>query len=410
MTSDPHSPPAAAGAVGAVENVPSSHTDDVVSELSPAFNKILVIGGPSVGKRFILQRLSRSPTPLSLSPSSLPTSPSSSIPLRTFHHPIDTRYYTASLHFHVLNDADVPPFTPSSLASLLSSPLLSELQGVMLVYDAAERGSLESVQRWGGVLERVNDEDSVLLMVGVERERGRGSDAVWAAARDWAIDHSVEHVRLRFDDESAPAHSEEGGDEDDEEGVRRIAGAFEANQWQHMVLKDRASAARQRLTRTEDDSGDGDGGADGHPLSINARLAHEEEREEAELEAHVQAEADEEAKVEEERARLRHQLELAGARLNDEDDGDDIAKSDAERAREDEQMEAHLTSFEAMFERMQAVRQEAVRAHAAGPAPAAPGSAPLSDIERRRRAEEAILSMLNSLGMEDGEDDDSDER
>ena len=390
----------------------ASSADDAVTPLPPASNKVLVIGGHGVGKKFILQRLSSSSTPLTLSPLSLATSPSTSVVVRSHLHPIDTRYYTTTLHFHVLTDTDIPPLTPSSLTSLLSSPLLTACQGLLLVYDAASPTSFDHLTRWAPLLPHIDDDDAVLLIVGVERAPNTALDSVWAKARDWAIDHSIEHVRLRYNDGPAPAgevgEAEEEGEE--EEGVRRIAGAFEANHWEHMVMKDRAAAARQRLQRGDEgeDGGErereGDGQWVDHPLSLNARLAADEEREEAELEAHLQAEEEEEARLEQERARLRQQLEVEGAKLDDEGEAVGEGKTAEEVAREDEAMEAHLTSFEAMFERMQNIRQEAMRAQRS-PSGAQQGR-PLSDAERRKRAEDAILNMLKSMGLDDEDGDD----
>ena len=380
-------------------------SSDDVSALPPASNKILVIGGPRVGKKFILERLIKSPSPLPLLPLSVSTTPTTSLPLSTCLWPIDTRYYSAHLSFHLLNDQSVPAFTPSSLSSLVSSPLLTDLQGLMLVYDASDPSSLSAIQRWSALLPHVShqDDDSVMLMVGVESQPTKASADVWAQARDWAIDHGLEHVRVGYDDrlEGEDEGGEEGGEED-EEGVARIAGAFQANHWQQMELKDRASAARQRLMAADGEDGEGE-----HPLSINARLAQEEEQEEAELEAHLQAEAETEAALERARAELRQRQELEGEDGEErEEEVDEEGKTVEEQMREEERMESHMAGFEAMFERMQGIRQEAMRAH--GDMGAGDQGKVLSDAERRRRAEDAIMSMLQSMGL-DGDDEEEED-
>ena len=409
MTSDAAPQPAAAPA-DAVDGVAGA---DAVTELPPS-NKVLVIGGPGVGKQFILQRLSSSPTPLTLTPLSLATSATTSAPVRTHLHPISTRYYSTALHFHVLRDSDIPPFSPSSLSSLLSSPLLSSARGLLLVYDSSSPSSLSSLHRWSSVLPHIDDDDTPLLLIGVERNPHTADAAVLAQARDWAIDHSVEHVQVRYEDGPAPAGVEGGGEEEEEEeGVRRIAGALEANHWEHMVMKDRTAAARQRADRVggeedgEGDGVDGEGREGEHPLSINARLDADEEREEAELEAHLQAEEEEEARREQERARLRQQLEMEGAKLDDEGEEVGEGKTEEDLVREDERMEAHLTSFEAMFERMQNIRHEAMRAQRQQPDGQQQGGRQLTDAERRKRAEDAIMGMLKTMGLdeEDGDDE-----
>jgi len=371
-----------------------------------------MVGGDKVGKRYILQRLLNRPT-LPIEPVSLDIGGSDSLTVDTVEWPVETRYYTTSLHFHVLRDAAVPRFSPESLSALLASPLLSSTSSVVLVYDASSVDSLRAVQRWSAVTTQLDDEDSVMLCVGVEKAAGEGKEEVWDAARDWCIDHTIEHVRLRYEDDEARGAGRAGGggrreEEEDEEGIDRIQSAFHANHWQHMTMKSRQAVAHSRLNRTEDGE-DGEDGVD-EPLSIDARLAQDEEREEAELEAHLQAEAEEEARLEAERQRMRAQLEAEGVKLDDESEHaavDDDGKTVEQRQQEEERMEQHLQGFEAMFERMQKVRQEAMRAQRTDTEQSGGGRAVLTDAERRKRAEDALLSMMRTFGLDESDDEES---
>ena len=376
-------------------------------ESAPRMNKVLLVGGDKVGKRYILQRLLNQPT-LSVAPVSLALSDVGSVLVDTVEWAVETRYYSASLHFHVLRDSSVPRFSPDSLSALLASPLLASTSSVMLVYDASSADSLRAVQRWSAVTAQLDDEDSVMLCVGVEKAAGEAKEEVWDEARDWCIDHTIEHIRLRYEDEQARATSRAaaGGDrredEEDEEGIKRIESAFHANHWQHMTLKDRQTVAQSRLNRRDGEDGDDE------PLSIGARLAQDEEREEAELEAHLNAEAEEEARLQVERQRLRAQLEAEGVKLDDDVDPaavDGEGMSTEERQQEEERMEQHLQSFEAMFEQMQQVRQEAMRAQRGDNEQS--GGRVLTDAERRKRAEDALMSMMATFGLADSDEEES---
>ena len=285
-------------------------------ESSTRTNKVLVVGGDRVGKKYILQRLVNRPN-LPTEPVTVDLAGSATLTVDTVVWPVETRYYSTSLQFHVLRDSSIPRFSPESLSSLLASPLLASTSSVVLVYDASDVDSLRAIQRWSAVTAQLDDEDSVMLCVGVEKAAGQGKEQVWDEAREWCIDHTIEHVRLRYEDDEARQGAAGGerrrDDDDDEEGISRIQSAFHANHWQHMTLKSRQAVAHSRLIGT-----DGDDGDEEQPLSINARLAQDEEREEAELEAHLQAEAEEEARHEAERQRMRAQLEAEGVKLDDE--------------------------------------------------------------------------------------------
>ena len=395
---------------GPLEPVAATASPDeraVENESEPGANKVLVVGGNKVGKKYILQRLLNRPT-LPVEPVSIDVSGAELLSVDTVEWPVETRYYTTSLHFHVLRDSIVPRFSPESLSSLLASPLLSSTSSVVLVYDASNVESLHAVQRWSAVTTQLDDEDSVMLCVGVEKGAGEGKEEIWDEARDWCIDHTIEHVRLRYEDEEARAGSRavagnrRGEEEEDEEGISRIQSAFHANHWQHMTLKSRQAIAHSRLDRL-----DGEDGAD-EPLSIDARLAQDEEREEAELEAHLQAEAEEEARQEAERQQLRAQLEAEGVKLDDETEqagAEEDGKTTEERQQEEERMEQHLQGFEAMFERMQKVRQEAMRSHRGDNEPT--GGRVLTDAERRKRAEDALLSMMRTFGLDESDEEES---
>ena len=375
------------------------------NDTPPRTNKVLMVGGDKVGKRYILQRLLNRAI-LPVEPVSLDIHGSGAVTVDTVEWPVETRYYTASLHFHVLRDSSIPRFSPDSLSALLASPLLASTSSVVLVYDASNVDSLRAVQRWSSVTAQLDDEDSVMLCVGVEKVAGEGKEEIWDEARDWCIDHTIEHVRLRYEDEQAREGGNRGAsggrreEEDEEEGIHRIQSAFQANNWQHMTLKSRQAVAHSRLNGV-----DGDDGAD-EPLSIDARLAQDEEREEAELEAHLQAEAEEEAKRDADRQQLRAQLEAEGVKLEDEfEDPDEDGKTTAERQHEEERMERHLQGFEAMFEQMQRVRQEAMRSHRGDNEQS--GGRVLTDAERRKRAEDALMSMMQSLGLDDSDEEES---
>ena len=183
MTSGPIEPVAAAGPGDGGENA-------VENESASRTNKVLMVGGDKVGKRYILQRLLNRTT-LPIEPLSLDISGADSLTVDTVEWPVDTRYYTTSLQFHVLRDSSVPRFSPDSLSALLASPLLSSTSSVVLVYDASSVDSLRAIQRWSAVTAQVDDEDSVMLCVGVEKVAGGGKEEVWDEARDWCIDHTI---------------------------------------------------------------------------------------------------------------------------------------------------------------------------------------------------------------------------
>ena len=397
---------------GPIEPVAAPAPADEQSASAAPVNKVLMVGGDKVGKQYILQRLLNRST-LPVEPVSLDVTGAATVSVESVAWPVETRYYTTSLLFHILRDSSVPRFSPDSLAALLASPIVASTSSVVLVYDASDAATLHAVQRWSAVTAQLDDEDSVMLCVGVEKAAGAGKEEVWEEARDWCIDHTIEHVRLRYEDEQTRAAAANGGnavgaaaaagrrdEEEDEEGIARIQSAFHANHWQHMTLKSRQAVAQSRVR--EDG---GEDGAEGQRLSLDAQLAQDEEREEAELEAHLQAEEEEEARQQAERAQLRAQLEAEGVKLDDDDAEAEDGKSVEERQQEEQKMEQHLQGFEALFEQMQKVRQEATRAQRGDNEQT--GSRVLTDVERRKRAEDALMKMMRTFGLDEDDEEES---
>ena len=86
---------------------------------------------------------------------------------------------------------------------------------------------------------------------------------------------------------------------------------------------------------------------------------------------------------------------------------DEEGKTVEQRQHEENRMEQHLHSFEAMFEQMQKVRQEAMRAHKSDTEQQQQGGRVLSDADRRKRAEDALLSMMKTFGLDESDDEES---
>lgn len=190
-------------------------------------NSILVIGEASVGKRFLVTRLLNSgahahtdagaatvPAPALAPAAVLPHSH-----IETYHRAVDTKYYSATLAFHVLPAAahaalsgDAPDSqTEPAAGAAVSAAAHAEFgalepQAVVLLFDVHSAPSFHAVaSRWETFIRDRNP--AVMLCVAneiakpqpvpVSEQQQRDRDDLEQLAKDWALDHGVSHTSLR---------------------------------------------------------------------------------------------------------------------------------------------------------------------------------------------------------------------
>jgi len=181
-----------------------------------AVNSILVIGEAQVGKRFLVRRLLASgadaQTAVDAAAAAAPAAvlPHSSI--ETYHRAVDTKYYSATLAFHVLPatahaalSGDAADTQAEAAGAALSAAAHDEFgalepQAVVLLFDVHSAPSFHAVaSRWESFIRDRNP--AVMLCVGNEiakpqpvpasEQQQRDRDDLEQLAKDWALDHGV---------------------------------------------------------------------------------------------------------------------------------------------------------------------------------------------------------------------------
>ena len=67
-------------------------------------------------------------------------------------------------------------------------------------------------------------------------------------------------------------------------------------------------------------------------------------------------------------------------------------------ADDDAALETEMVAFDAVFDKIKSLKAEAIRAREGGGGAGGPS---MSDAERRKRAEDTVMQLLKSMGMED---------
>lgn len=370
-------------------------------------NKVLVIGDNQVGKKFVVKHIIQAQsTPNQTSnnqsvtfvPNTAKFTEDQSVPYHTAHWPLVTKYYRADVEFNLLNDNAVSDFTPQSIDQLVQSSLAKAIQSMLLIYDPSNTDSFQRITRWAALINSAVTSDRVMLCIANESKPESIDQSIIEQARDWCQLHNIEHVSIPFVELSSqliapiPSSASDRWRHDDD-GLPRIVNALQANEWDDMSMKsesERRSEMQARADRAELIDAE-----EARAQSLTNQLDQEEADEEAEFEAHLI----EEDRLAAERAALIAALNADQPPLAPTEE-EELTVEEEEHAVE--QVEKQLAGFEAMFEQMRSIRAEAVASRQST-------GNPVSDAERRKRAEDAIMSMLTSMGIGPDDDDDDDD-
>lgn len=279
-------------------------------------NVLLLIGEPQVGKHYLVKHM-QTDTPTAPAPAAVVKDAETRIERHALT--LDTKYYSADLTIHLLPSDTHAAFadgtdtllTPGARAAFQSL----DAQAVLLVFSLARSATFHAlVNAWQTFL--ADRQPEVVMLVGnyhgLTNEPGQATEAeeLEQLAKDWALDHQIEYVRLPRGDQlrsgqtrlaapaaaapassssARPAHSHSDDDDDLEAanepvGLARIRESLECNQWPDLVMKDRkqmkfmqhqatAATAQSHLT---DDSADQDD-HDRREASAFASMQGEEE-------------------------------------------------------------------------------------------------------------------------------------
>jgi len=280
-------------------------------------------------------------------------------------------------------------------------------QSLVLIYDSANSESFEFIKQWGAFIRDFNP--SVLLCVANEVVKGNALPSLLEMGQDWAIDNGMEFVQLPhqpLDDADAKsdqavspsttssasfassAFVDDDDDDDDKGGCERLIEALHANMWEVMTLKPRPGTrleSKQPLPSVISPSNEGASDAStpqpqeelkapasgSHPPSSPSQPARDS------------------ALVDANTSTANTKTTQAGPGDGDEEDAD---ADDDDASGVDLDIDGDLSSFEAMFDRVRAVRSEAMQGQ-------------LTDQERRDKAAQVIFAMMQSMGLGDGDDD-----
>ena len=227
-------------------------------------NVILVIGDAQVGKRYLVQHLQGD------KPATAPTTDTET-KIETHALTLDTKYYSADLHIHLLPASTHAAFADSADAVLTPAARASfqslDVQSVILIFHLSHPATFHSlVNAWQAFL--ADRRPEVVMMVGNAPSEPKSGSADATAqqeleqlAKDWALDHQVEYVRMPRGDKlrnsqtrlAAPSAAESSSSrprssshsDDDLEaasepiGLARIRESLECNAWPEMRMKDR---------------------------------------------------------------------------------------------------------------------------------------------------------------------------
>lgn len=136
---------------------------------------------------------------------------------------LDTKYYTADVQIDVRH-----------VEQCAQLQLSEGYEAVLMVFDAGEQSTFESVHRWYQAAGGEDAELGVRLAVAVS-DGGSPPAASWlAAAEDWCAERLVELVEVRRWEQHA---QQRASPHDDATGVLRIREALEAHMWPGLQLK-----------------------------------------------------------------------------------------------------------------------------------------------------------------------------
>jgi len=188
-------------------------------------NKILIIGYDNLQKETLIQKLLGNEMKQPCTYTAIKGKD-----LLSHSWNIDTKYYTASVEFLILDVADSEP-DPS-----LQEHLGEVCEALVFMVDPLH----QSLTHWESFIAGYSP--SVLLCVGEKTE---------PKVHEWCLDHGVEFVAL---------DQVQKGEEDEDErfvekfGVERIIEALHANTWPNMILKKEQSSNGPKVDKDSLDS------------------------------------------------------------------------------------------------------------------------------------------------------------
>lgn len=242
-----------------------------------ASNVLLVVGDAKVGKRYLVSQLVGGETSSGATSSS---SPSSATGIEVRPIDFDTKYYSATVAAHVLPSSHAQ-FVDEDATSLSAEArgefAALDVQALVLVFSLARDSTFHSLANAWADFARDREPEVMMLVGNAEPTTDAAALAAQAdleqLARDWAIDHQIEYVRLPWNDTlrtshtrlatpsattaSAPsaasssrARSDSVDSTDGLEaasepvGLARIRESLECHQWPDMAMKDRRHVAQ----------------------------------------------------------------------------------------------------------------------------------------------------------------------
>lgn len=300
---------------------------------------------------------------------------------------------------------------------------LSECQALILVFDFHDQETFKSLEKWESFIEEHSP--SVMLVVANRKKKTeppsldeqKKLNAFAEKCREWALDNGLEYLDLPFileNGEKSAAEEDESSDHhelvglQDKFGVDRIREALEANMWSELTMKDYKRGARRSSTDEEEEEDDAsiEGG---DTLKVLEGSVEEGKTQASEASSDVcghclktTEELDKKllrcsrCKLQgyccSEHQKLHWKTHKPQCKTPDEQKfafraalqavHQQPKEGDEESSRD---VESDMASFEALFDRMQSIRNN---------------QSNMSDVDRRAHAEKAIKDLLAMEGMD----------
>ncbi len=253
------------------------------------------------------------------------------------------------------------------------------------MYSAGDQEGFQLLRRWSSFIS--NTSPSVLVCIENEyKERSPFSSSLRSEVQDWCLDHGIEHLALPHDSLNQPFDNDlfnkitlKSSFTEEFAGWKRVLEALESNMWTHLTLKQPIphNAPSKSGIKTSEEK---------------KELGMKQEKKVVEQEKVKGGEkTDNKANEKQEQTKLSQEC-LSSSSLID----------------SSEEVERSMMEFESLLGTVMSIRTANIKAAQDAEA----NGIQLTDAERRKRAEDGIMKVLQQLGLDgegDSEEDGEDE-
>lgn len=160
-------------------------------------NKVLIVGGPKVGKKHLLCSIYKTNGPHELE---LQDDTHSTLTVMSTNKVLTTKYYVAQLDYHLMS--------PSGTDVVQHNEVWPKYQAVVLVFDIHKRESFESVKTFAESIAALGHSYDVCICVGSNPSKHPTETSPYHSyVFDWCLDNGYEYVHFAGE---APAQQQGG--------------------------------------------------------------------------------------------------------------------------------------------------------------------------------------------------------